>query len=159
VPADIAHTPLVRGVDATNQTLLERRYQTGFFGRCSDQPACWLLNRGAIICGMPRPRKREEWLQDIEARQRNIVFPDTVNNEARFWRNIIEGKQRLTVVQKVGIGLVGLTAGAIVFLTIFPAPGFSWWKLVAGGIEWLIGFGILGVFLLIFRLSQRSNRK
>src|SRR5439155_1019781 len=43
--------------------------------------------RGAIIWAMTRRVKREEWLQDIEARQRNVVFPDTVNNEARFWRN------------------------------------------------------------------------
>jgi len=49
---------------------------------------------------MSKSRKREEWLRDIEKRQRNVVFPDTVNNEARFWRNIIEGKQRLTVVQR-----------------------------------------------------------
>jgi hypothetical protein len=50
--------------------------------------------RGAIIWAMTRRVKREEWLEDIEARQRNVVFPDTVNNEARLWRNIIEGKQK-----------------------------------------------------------------
>jgi hypothetical protein len=55
--------------------------------------------RGAIIWAMTRRVKREEWLQDIEARQRNVVFPDTVNNEARFWRNIIEGKQKLSTVR------------------------------------------------------------
>jgi hypothetical protein len=45
--------------------------------------------RGAIIWAMTRREKREEWLEDIEARQRNVVLPDTVNNEAWFWRNII----------------------------------------------------------------------
>jgi len=55
--------------------------------------------RGAITWAMTRRVKREEWLQDIEARQRNVVFPDTVNNEARFWRNIIEGKQKFSMVR------------------------------------------------------------
>jgi hypothetical protein len=45
--------------------------------------------------------KRDEWLQDIEARQRNVVFPDTVQNEARFWRNV--GKQPFTTSTKVGL--------------------------------------------------------
>jgi hypothetical protein len=52
-----------------------------------------------IIWAMTPRVKREEWLQDIEARQRNVVFPDTVNNEARFWRNIIEGKKKLSTVR------------------------------------------------------------
>ncbi len=33
---------------------------------------------------MANHRKRGHWLQDIEARQRNVVFPDTVENETRF---------------------------------------------------------------------------
>jgi len=37
------------------------------------------------------------WLEDVRARQRNVVFPDTVQNEVRFWRNLITGKQRMTV--------------------------------------------------------------
>jgi hypothetical protein len=36
------------------------------------------------------------------------VFPDTAQNEARFWRNIISGQQRLTAVQIVGIVIIGL---------------------------------------------------
>jgi hypothetical protein len=36
-------------------------------------------------------QKRDQWLQDIEAGQRNVVFPDTVQNEARFWRNLGKG--------------------------------------------------------------------
>ncbi len=26
-------------------------------------------------------QRRDEWLRDVEARQRNVVFPDTVRNE------------------------------------------------------------------------------
>ena len=84
---------------------------------------------------MTRRVKREEWLQDVETRQRNVVFPDTVNNEARFWRNIIEGKRKLSVVQKVGVGLMVLVVGVIAFVITFDwgnplHPGFSRWNLL-----------------------------
>jgi hypothetical protein len=55
---------------------------------------------------MSRRGNREDWMRAVKAGQRNIVFPDTTANEARFWRNIISGKQRLSVPQIVGIGLV-----------------------------------------------------
>jgi hypothetical protein len=117
---------------------------------------------GAIILAMTRRVKREEWLQDIEARQRNVVFPDTVNNEARFWRNIIEGKQKLSTVQRVGIGLMVLVVGVIAFVITFDwgnpfYPGFSRWNLLSGVIRWVFGFGILALFLVAFRLSQRRK--
>ena len=118
---------------------------------------------GAIIWAMTRRVKREEWLQDIEARQRNVVFPDTVNNEARFWRNIIEGKKKFSTVQTVGIGLMVLTVGVLAFAITFGwsnplNPGFSRWNLLNGAISWFIGFGVLGLFLAVFRLSQRWKR-
>ena len=57
--------------------------------------------------------RREEWEQDIAARQRNVVFPDTVQNEARFWRNLTTGKQKLTIAQGIGVALMFLTVAAI----------------------------------------------
>jgi hypothetical protein len=119
--------------------------------------------RGAIIWAMTRRVKREEWLQDIEARQRNVVFPDTVNNEARFWRNIIEGKKKFSTVQTVGIGLMVLAVGVLAFAITFGwsnplNPGFSRWNLLNGAISWFIGFGVLGLFLAVFRFSQRRKR-
>ena len=53
-----------------------------------------------------RGHPAEQWAQDIEARQSNVVFPDTVQNEARFWRNL--GNQPWTPVTKVGLALLGL---------------------------------------------------
>jgi hypothetical protein len=36
-------------------------------------------------CGMPHEKiGPHEWLRDVEARQHNIVFPDTAQNEATF---------------------------------------------------------------------------
>lgn len=54
--------------------------------------------------------KKEEWLEDIERRQRNVVFPDTAANEARFWRNLVEDKGKLTAVQKVGLAVMIVAA-------------------------------------------------
>jgi hypothetical protein len=112
---------------------------------------------------MARRKTQREWLQDVEARQRNVVFPDTANNEARFWRNIMEGRQRLTTAQKLGIGLFGLLALGLFVLITFSgnnplSPGFSWTKLAGAGIDWALAFGVLGGFILLFRFSQRSNR-
>lgn len=109
-------------------------------------------------------KKQREWLQDIEARQRNIVFPDTANNEARFWRNIMEGRQRLTTVQKVGVGLFGLLAMGLFCLMTFSrnyplSPDFSWTKFEGAAIDWAVAFGILGGFILVFRFTQKSSRK
>jgi hypothetical protein len=113
---------------------------------------------------MSRRKTRDEWLQDIQARQRNIVFPDTANNEARFWRNLMDGAQRLTVVQRIGIALMALAVGMLVLAITFHGnnpfeSGFSWSKLGAAGIEWLIAFGILAFILLLFRVSQGFHRK
>jgi hypothetical protein len=33
-----------------------------------------------------------DWERDVLNRQRNIVFPDTILNEGRFYRNIASGK-------------------------------------------------------------------
>jgi hypothetical protein len=53
-----------------------------------------------------RGHPAEDWARDMEARQHNLVFPDTVQNEARFWRNI--GNQPWTPATKVGLALLGL---------------------------------------------------
>ena len=40
-------------------------------------------------------RSRKEWLKDVNERQRNLVFPDTLRNEMRFWRNLGSGAEDL----------------------------------------------------------------
>ena len=60
-------------------------------------------------------RSRNEWMRDVELRQRNIVFPDTAANEARFWRNIISGK--LTTVQIIGVIVYAGAVAALTWLT------------------------------------------
>jgi hypothetical protein len=62
---------------------------------------------------MPK-QGREEWLRDVNESQRNVVFPDTVRNSSRFWRNLAAPKRRLTIGQIIGLGLVALPCLAVV---------------------------------------------
>lgn len=57
---------------------------------------------------MIRSMTLKEWERDIVNRQRNIVFPDTVLNEGRFYRNIASGKAVFSVGQRISLlGIVG----------------------------------------------------
>ena len=33
-------------------------------------------------------KRKGQWLTDVASRQQNIVFPNTVQNQGRFWRNL-----------------------------------------------------------------------
>src|SRR5690349_20459038 len=73
--------------------------------------------------------KKLDWEQDILNRQRNIVFPDTVLNEGRFYRNIFSRDAYFTPGQRIGLvmfgifnltlGLVGLFSGSLISMGIF----------------------------------------
>jgi hypothetical protein len=52
---------------------------------------------------------QQKWERDIVNQQRNIVFPDTVLNEGRFYRNIFSGKTQLNSTQRIGILLIAAT--------------------------------------------------
>ena len=71
---------------------------------------------------------RDKWLQDIEMRQRNIVFPDTVQNEGRFWRNI--QNPAFSGVAKMGLFLFGVALCSFVvgFLLLLVQNEQSWGK-------------------------------
>jgi hypothetical protein len=82
---------------------------------------------------MKNYQKNPQWLRDVRSRQRNVVFPDTVQNEARFWRNL--GTQQWSISTTVGLGLLSLfvfgSLGAI-FYALFN-EGEAWsatWKIV-----------------------------
>jgi hypothetical protein len=98
-----------------------------------------------------RKDSQDEWLRDVDARQRNVVFPDTAQNEARFWRNIISGKRPLTTAQVTGIAVVWL------------AMAFPLWELL----KWMrysiyawLTLSVLGAGFLLLRwrtLKTLSN--
>jgi hypothetical protein len=82
------------------------------------------------------PARLRAWERDVINRQRNIVFPDTVLNEGRFYRNIASGKAIFTRGQKISLLLLFLYIFTIVTIFIAlaaidlatsekPAPGES----------------------------------
>lgn len=96
---------------------------------------------------MAKNHERERWLEDIEARQRNIVFPDTVQNEGRLWRNL--GSPVFNATAKVGLALIGLFVyGSIAFFLAILIREDTIWKqeLAATVLLLLLIFGpIFGV--------------
>jgi hypothetical protein len=106
-------------------------------------------------------QSREEWMRDVSARQRNLVFPNTVNNEARFWRNVIAGKQGLSIGQAIGLGLICFTTLPVIWLAIRTklegprASGSVLDRLLASFGDWKILFGIFGVLFLLLRWRTR----
>jgi hypothetical protein len=102
---------------------------------------------------------REQWIEDVSSRQRNLVFPDTAENEARFCRNLYQGTQRLTLLQSSGIVVMVLLA---IFLVISITVGWghegsSWVKTVfSAALDWLIAAAIRGGFLLLLRWGTRK---
>jgi hypothetical protein len=48
----------------------------------------------------------KKWERDVLNRQRNIVFPDTVLNEGRFYRNIVYGRAVFSLGQKISLLVV-----------------------------------------------------
>src|SRR5436305_7924900 len=61
------------------------------------------------------------WERDVINRQRNIVFPDTVLNEGRFYRNIASGKAIFTRGQKISLLLILLWISIPVAICITSA--------------------------------------
>jgi len=103
---------------------------------------------------MAHQRQREEFLRDLEARQRNIVFPDTVQNEARFWRNL--GNPSFNTPAKVGF--------ALIVLLFYAIPGTFIFRIIREDVQWkqelltwLVGF--LFIFGPIFAAIVWATRR
>jgi hypothetical protein len=102
--------------------------------------------------------RKEDWLRDVNARQRNVVFPDTAENEGRFWRNIVSGKESLTLAQWIGILLfclciIGLLA------SLWPKGGEVWWqKLIDGYTILIVLTAGLVAFIVIGNRRARHKR-
>jgi hypothetical protein len=103
-------------------------------------------------------QNKEEWLRDIEARQRNIVFPDTVQNEGRFWRNLYSSTQSLTGLQWVGFLVLLLSATAFV-VVLWPRWEGPWWQKAvnAYGIPFLLVIA-LGTFIVVGNRHARRKK-
>jgi len=111
---------------------------------------------------MSSHKQRNEWMNDVERRQRNIVFPDTVANEARFWRNAVEG--RLTTLQKIGLTAVTCTMASVLIVwsfELFPGTDYSTGERILNAIvAWGIAALVVGSVLLFVRWRiKNANSK
>jgi hypothetical protein len=61
----------------------------------------------------------KDWERDVLNRQRNIVFPDTILNEGRFYRNIASGKAVFTPGQRISLLLI------VAFFIVVNAVDFA----------------------------------
>ena len=89
-------------------------------------------------------RQRQEWERDLINRQRNFVFPDTVLNEGRFYRNIFSRDAEFTRGQRF----------ALVFFGLFLLTGAS--TVLAGSLaellhrkDWTLVVEIVPIFFLL----------
>jgi len=105
--------------------------------------------------------ERDDWRRDLDARQRNVEFPDTAANEARFWRNIISGKEKLRPSQVAGIALICFTLAAAIYsyisfqLRVSGAQGTLWERILGTFGDWLILFAVAAAVLLVSWLVRR----
>ncbi len=86
--------------------------------------------------------RRKEFERDIINRQRNIVFPDTVLNEGRFYRTLFSWETEYTTTQRICLGLLGA------FLT---AMGSLWLAAMVG--ESKHGFNLFILYLLVIAVG------
>ncbi len=67
---------------------------------------------------MAHRHKHDEWIDDLDARQRNVVFPYTLRNSRRVDSFLWNGSPNATRVQRIGaclIGLFGIGTGLLGF--------------------------------------------
>jgi len=109
-----------------------------------------------IARGMSQRPNREQWLRDIEERQRNVVFPDTVQNEARFWRNLQDSPRKALTT----IGLAVLAIFVASYLTVFSVATIQAHKFWAFVLAALLVWGpIFAAITLATRRTLRNIEK
>ena len=89
---------------------------------------------------------RDEWLQELKARQQNVAIPDTVNNEVEMWRKL--GEKPMTAVQKIGLGLLGVFVfGLLFFIIAFVTEGRDLHTRILSGLRFWASVVILGILI------------
>ena len=108
-----------------------------------------------------REPRRETWRHDVDSRQRSSVYPDTLANEVRFWRNL--GSQRLSTTQKIGLAILAVFFGGFLVrlslavmqaglaLKVLVGILFLWGPIFAG-IAW-------GTRKALRELAARKNKE
>jgi hypothetical protein len=94
----------------------------------------------------------QKFIDEIRAKQRNIVFPDGLANGAAVDKFLLKGSPNPSLVQRVGawlFGLIFLLVG-VVFLGIARTNGSRLWAFVA------FGFLLLGVKVFLNGFRRRE---
>lgn len=96
--------------------------------------------------------------RDAEMRQRNVVFPDTVLNEARGWRSLMTQKEPLSILQVIGVLVFGLAVLGVLYMVGEEAlrqfretPGTGFVRVVAGFGGSFVLLVLLGAGFLLLR--------
>jgi Na+-transporting NADH:ubiquinone oxidoreductase subunit NqrE len=110
-----------------------------------------------------RHKNQSEWEDDIAQRQRNVVFPDTAANEARFWRNIVSDKRKLSRTQSLGIAVMALILLAslvgLISTQLRTTEGSLVQRIMASMAVWIVLLAVLAAVLIVGQIvSRRSNR-
>ena len=104
------------------------------------------------------------FLKDVEARQHNVVFPETLQNEVSAWRRLYIGKRPLSGVQLIGllvliVVLVIFIGGILSVFGLFVTEGTGpkLERLTHVIVAFLIVLFPLGTFFFFMRRSVRGK--
>src|ERR1700760_1846739 len=76
--------------------------------------------------------RRDEWLRDVDNRQRNTVFPDTSRNEARFLRNLAASPRKPSTAIGAVLAVFVATGAGILVVASFESGFITGLALVIG---------------------------
>jgi hypothetical protein len=102
---------------------------------------------------------REEWERELRARQRNVVFPDTVRNEGTFWRNLL--KYPLRPAHVIGFVLIVVFFGgsvATIFVLIWQGMTGTWYDKLRYFYPDIATIVVAVTFLWLYARWDRSRR-
>ena len=106
-------------------------------------------------------REVERWEQDLRNRQRNIVFPDTVLNEGRFYRHMFSYKARFTLLQRLGIIVLAfqflLTGSGMLAVELGGLAKLRGIELIVAGLISIPGWSMIGFGILVGMRSVWRN--
>jgi hypothetical protein len=101
-------------------------------------------------------QNKDRWVDDIDARQRNVIFPDTLQNEARFWRNL--GTTPSKTSTKVGLAILAIFVfGFAAVILVAVVQGGAIWSFILGMA--LFCGSIFGTIAWATRRSLRNIQK
>ncbi len=108
---------------------------------------------------MSGQKQRDQWLQDVRDRQNNIVFPQTLANETRLWRNI--GTRPATALTWAGLTILGIFVFGFIAILLFSLiRAGEWVEVLAGLAATLLVFGpLVGLVVWATRRNLRKLEK